>query len=215
VSNGQHDDEKIDRWVPINPFSWVKPMGVFVRSVIESVIHLSWQSDFSPLVLGLFAASISAYTSPRHATKDFYDIASQIIPLLIVAIALEARLLGTKFIDVVALETSISNQLTKIRQVIDESGLTADQEARLLKQQTDFSGLLDTLKQSRPGHRRYRWLVGIYVTMTVIILGYGEIYALNVVARGKYQTAYAPSVFGAIALGIVMIIAVALRSPRS
>lgn len=215
MSNGQHDDEKVDRWVAINPPSWVEPIVTFARSVIQSAIHLLWQSDFSPLALGLFAASISAYTSPRHATKDFYDIASQIIPLLIVAIALEARLLGAKFIDVDELETGISRQLAEIGQIINEPILTADQEVKLLKQQTDFSAILETLKRNRPGYRRYRGLVSVYVALAVFILGYGEIYALNVVAQGKYHTANAPSVFGAIALGIVMIIAVAVRSPRS
>jgi hypothetical protein len=215
MSNNQHDDEKVDRWVAINLPSWAQPTATFARSAIGSVIHLLWQSDFSPLVLGLFAASISAYTSPRHATKDFYDIASQIIPLLIVAISLEARLLGAKFIDVDALETGIRNQLTEIGRVINEPILTVEQEDKLLKQRTDFSAILDTLKQNRPGYRRYRRLVGVYVGLAVFILGYGEIYALNVVAQGKYHAAYAPSVFGAIALGIVMIIAVAVRSPRS
>ena len=36
------------------------------------------------------------------------------------------------------METSINNQLTEIRQMIDEPDLTADQEARFLKQQADF-----------------------------------------------------------------------------
>ncbi len=64
----------------------------WVSRVAEDI----WRPDFAPLLLAVFAYNAALLFGPRHATNDFYVVAAQIIPLLLLAIALDARLLSSQ-----------------------------------------------------------------------------------------------------------------------
>ncbi len=50
--------------------------------------------EAGPLLVGVLAGGLALLTAPRHAAQPFYSAAAPVIPLLLLALGMEARVLG-------------------------------------------------------------------------------------------------------------------------
>jgi hypothetical protein len=137
-----------------------------------------WRADFAPLLLAVLAYSAAEQLGPRHATSDFYVVAAQIIPLLLLAIALEARLLSVGFPDIDALIADVEKAQEPLGEIEKEVDRLADEAPeqvaewrKKIADQREHTGReLDRLRQritrARPGVRRYRSLMRLYAGLT-------------------------------------------------
>jgi hypothetical protein len=203
----------------------IRSIGRQVRWV-GRVAEAIWRQDFAPLLLAAWAYFAALIFGPRHATNEFYAIAAQIIPLLLLAIALEARLLSVGFPDIEASIASIAKDaeasLDEIEQDVnrlaDEAPeRVAEWRKKIADQRERTSRELESLRQRvariRPGFRRYKFTMRLYAVLTAAILIIGELSALDTVARGSYKHADASSAFDAIVLGLVAVTLAAIRRP--
>jgi hypothetical protein len=184
------------------------------------VIDLVRKIPLVPAVLLGIGASI---IGPQHATNEFYVVAAEIIPLLFLAIALEARLLTVQFPDIAALITQIQDSQKSLDEIEtqvdglpdDRPELVAEWRTKIADQREITAGQLEGLQQARPGMRRYRILVRLYAGITAVLLLLGELSALKVVAEGTYEHADAKWAVGAIVMGLVAVLFAAFRhTPR-
>jgi hypothetical protein len=172
-----------------------------------------------PLVPAVLAASLAWFFGPQHATNEFYVVAAEIIPLLLLAVALEARLLSVRFPNIAALTTEIRDlrrSLERIAAEVDDLSnsspdLAAEWREKVTDQREQLAGQFERLQKARPGMRRYQIIVRLYAGLTVVVLLVGELSALTAVAEGTYKHAVAKWAFGAIVLGLVAVLIAALR----
>jgi hypothetical protein len=173
-----------------------------------------------PLVPAVLAAVLAWFFGPQHATNEFYVVAAEIIPLLLLAVALEARLLSVRFPDIAALTAQVRDfqqSRDKIEAQLDDLShsspeLVAEWRQKITDQQEQMTHQFQRLQEARPGIRRYRILVRLYAGLTVAVLLIGELSALTVVAEGSYKHVEAKWAFGAIVLGLVAVLFAALRN---
>jgi hypothetical protein len=198
----------------------VRNLWLTKNSALESMTDLIRKIPLVPAVLLGVGASI---IGPQHATNEFYVVAAEIIPLLFLAIALEARLLSVQFPDIGALIAeaqgflkSLGELETEVKHLPQDSPqLTAELRAKIADQQQRTASHLELLQQARPGMRRYRILVRLYAGITAVLLLFGELSALKVVAEGTYEHADAKWAVGAIVMGLVAVLLAAFRHAPS
>jgi hypothetical protein len=104
----------------------VRSIGRGVRWGTGAAVDI-WRADFAPLLLAVLAYSAAEQLGPRHATSDFYVVAAQIIPLLLLAIALEARLLSVGFPDIDALIADVEKAQEPLGEIEKEVDRLADE----------------------------------------------------------------------------------------
>ncbi|HEY5045209.1 MAG TPA: hypothetical protein VII53_05075 [Solirubrobacteraceae bacterium] len=83
--------------------------------------------------------------------------------------------------------------------------------AKITEQKEATTGHLELLQRARPGMRRYRIIVRLYAGITALLLLFGELSALKVVAEGTYEHANAKLAVGAIVMGLVAVLFAAFR----
>jgi hypothetical protein len=172
-----------------------------------------------PLVVPVVAYVGAFSFGPQHATKDFFVVAAQIIPLLIVAIALEARLLAVNLPSTEGLRADIEEARTSLAKLdyelthltVQATEPDTEQTKRLADQRQVTSRQLKCLQQTRRDFRVHAIRVRLYAGQTAVFLLIGEVTALDTLAKGSYEQANARWAFAAIVLGLVAIIFAAFR----
>jgi hypothetical protein len=212
----------------------VKELFYLIDSTVRGVRWVSqvalaiWRQDFAPLLLAVLAYNAALIFGPRHATNEFYAIAAQIIPVLLLAIALEARLLSVGFPDVLAsiasIEKDAEESLEEIEQDVnrlaDGDPEWAAKKRKEIADQREHTGrqlerLRQRVERMRPGLRGYKLVMRLYAVLTAAFLIIGELSAVDTVAQGSYKHADATWAFDAIVLGLVAVTLSAIRRDPS
>jgi hypothetical protein len=178
-----------------------------------------------PLIAGLIGGGIAAWQGPTHASQEFYSVAAQTIPVLLLALALEARLLGVRGVWSVRPDEAVEKGLGPIRDQIEDLTVqgakiaASDEDRRKMARQIGRTHKVFALteREARDFARRLErswraWLLtrGSIAFLICAALVVVELRVLKVLADESYATANARLIFGAIGLGLTALAFAAL-----
>ena len=128
----------------------------------------------------VFAYSVIALLVDGHAQKEYFEAVSQILPVLLLALAIEQRYFARAGSEPVP-QTPVQLELAG-RQVLDDREIA----------------------------RWYTRAARIYALMVLVVLGFGEWIAVEVLATGQSTTADLKNTAGSLAAGFTALIVSAL-----
>jgi len=141
---------------------------------------------FWPAVAPLLGFCLAAITSPQEATNGFYTTAAQIIPVLLLVLAVELGFFRFRLAAPEQLRMSRGGRLPTARDV--EAGMESAELAVSIR--------------------------SLVALATLLALTVGEFVALHPVAQGDESTGNPRVVYGALAAGVAAIAALAVLGDR-
>lgn len=173
-----------------------------------------------PLIPAVLASLFAWFFAPKHASNEFYVVTAQIIPLLFIAIALEARLLSVRFQSTASSTTKIPDSHQSLDEITEKADEPSDDSSKLpakanepiTHRPREKCRRFKQLRCALDNGCRFRLLVGLYAGLTALLLLAGEASALNVVAEGTHQNADSKWAVGAIALGLFAVLLAPARN---
>jgi hypothetical protein len=171
-----------------------------------------------PLVVGAWGYTLTLILAPDHAGKEFYVACAEVIPVLLLALALEARVLSFGLGRYEAVYEArrqeargIFDEIRDIEEEIARSHMPATEVQQAQKRLDGLSQRVNALQDlATASRRRWRVMRAVYVTSAALILLAGEIHALTVLAEENFKEAAAWVPMGAVVFAFVTIISVAL-----
>ena len=61
---------------------------------------MAWEQLMVPQLIGILAGFVAVVATPKHAPRDFFAASAQIVVVLMLAVALQSRLLWVRFLEV-------------------------------------------------------------------------------------------------------------------
>ncbi len=149
-----------------------------------------------------FAATVIAFVagvalSPSEADLGFYEAAAQIIPVLLLVLAVELGFVRSSDLPTAMWLTSIISQET------------------VRSPPRQIQGLARHLKQLRAEGRNTRILRALIGAATVLALALGEFFALHPLSEGRAEAGNPRLVYGALCAGICAIAMVSMMQART
>jgi hypothetical protein len=187
---------------------------------LPSVWKLPEWAVVVPLLLGLVAWLAGLIWAPSQAGTEFYAACAQVIPVLLLALAIEVRLLRIDVPEgsgIRALGNAVDEELEHLRE--REAQLLAEDADReeALAEQKAIGRLEYQFQLLRRVHPRlttaYIVMRAIYVMAAAAVLLLGEVRALDALTMDSAAEADARIPFSAVLFGFVAVLVGALMHP--
>lgn len=173
----------------------------------------------APLLVGVLCGVAAMWIGPRHAKSEFFVVCGEILPILLLAIALEARLLRLGVPEGALIESLLddvadsSKELDGLQERLNKIEGVPVSDA--LDVQRDLDKYRHDLERDRARYERFgtafRVLRAINVAFGAGLLLYGEAKALDVLAEGSYTSSRADLIFGIVVFGFVAVVIAAVQ----
>lgn len=184
----------------------------------------------APLLAGYVAGAVAIALAPDKASRDFYVVCATVIPVLLLTLGVELRLLrlrgpmrlpaelGEAQSKAGRLEERVPQLAARLKALPDDTPDVAEARADMASAEADLERVTTALGQisRKVGTWAYRWgAVGAaYALLSAVGLFVGEMKALTVIADESYRQANPALPFAAVVLGFAAItVAVAVLPP--